>query len=432
MSPSTLHKRRVGSESGKRSTGCKRGSRLRWIECERLKEIVPSVAGAECVNEVKVIKEAIKHISRLEEAVIQRLVSCDSEMPIGTSFPETIRHPTSSFALLEHHQLDAVHWFPSSLCNTFTLTCTQSVKYIDSQIKLLLTGDPAEEYHKRETQLPLLIGSNGSEYRQSYCERTSTLLWSSVLGSLTVVRRTQKSQMSICESCKGIQSYLFTSTSLLVNRTGFLQNEVKLTHMGLNAYIDLRRVPDPQGLIMKSFSELVLEQGVVCSDHDFRPTGQSTRDRRALSHPIRERRWRTEPECVEYQWDWISESEACLATRVELRLKRQNKNIQPTTRIRCWFMALSGYAAAVVSEASSELISGLCVLQIRHQILLFKHVDIDESHQQNNFIPVFASVQLHPQQLLGYMFKSRTTGFRICFGLGHPSTSALELRKVLT
>ncbi|VDP69389.1 unnamed protein product [Echinostoma caproni] len=55
-----------------------RSRKLRWIECARLKEIVPSVAKSKRVNEVKIIKEAIKHISRLEEAVLQRL---------GTSLP---------------------------------------------------------------------------------------------------------------------------------------------------------------------------------------------------------------------------------------------------------------------------------------------------------------------------------------------------------
>ncbi|KER31656.1 hypothetical protein T265_02162 [Opisthorchis viverrini] len=113
MSPSTLHKRRIGSKSGKRSTDCRRSSRLRWIECERLKEIVPSVAGAECVNEVKVIKEAIKHISRLEEAVIQRLVSCDSEMlPVRTNITGSVSHNFLSdrlLALLMHRQTEPTH-----------------------------------------------------------------------------------------------------------------------------------------------------------------------------------------------------------------------------------------------------------------------------------------------------------------------------------
>ncbi|CAL8071425.1 unnamed protein product [Calicophoron daubneyi] len=52
-------------------------TRLRWAECERLKEIVPAVADSEDVNEVDIIKEAIKHITKLEQAVIERLASRD-------------------------------------------------------------------------------------------------------------------------------------------------------------------------------------------------------------------------------------------------------------------------------------------------------------------------------------------------------------------
>ncbi|TGZ67437.1 hypothetical protein CRM22_004782 [Opisthorchis felineus] len=112
MSPSALHRRRAVPKSGKRATTCKRGNRLRWIECERLKEIVPSVAGTECVNEVKVIKEAIKHISRLEEAVIQRLVSCEPEMPIRTNITGSVSHNFLSdnlLSLLVHRQTETTH-----------------------------------------------------------------------------------------------------------------------------------------------------------------------------------------------------------------------------------------------------------------------------------------------------------------------------------
>ncbi|KAF5403213.1 hypothetical protein PHET_03398 [Paragonimus heterotremus] len=52
----------------------KYSSKRRRLECERLKEIVPTVADEHNVNEVKIIREAIKHITRLEEAVIRRLL----------------------------------------------------------------------------------------------------------------------------------------------------------------------------------------------------------------------------------------------------------------------------------------------------------------------------------------------------------------------
>ncbi|KAF8571440.1 hypothetical protein P879_02459 [Paragonimus westermani] len=52
----------------------KYSSKRRRLECERLKEIVPTVSDEQNVNEVKIIREAIKHITRLEEAVIRRVL----------------------------------------------------------------------------------------------------------------------------------------------------------------------------------------------------------------------------------------------------------------------------------------------------------------------------------------------------------------------
>ncbi|KAF7258451.1 hypothetical protein EG68_04195 [Paragonimus skrjabini miyazakii] len=52
----------------------KYSNKRRRLECERLKEIVPTVADEQNVNEVKIIREAIKHITCLEEAVIRRLL----------------------------------------------------------------------------------------------------------------------------------------------------------------------------------------------------------------------------------------------------------------------------------------------------------------------------------------------------------------------
>uniref|UniRef100_A0A095A1M8 Uncharacterized protein n=1 Tax=Schistosoma haematobium TaxID=6185 RepID=A0A095A1M8_SCHHA len=43
------------------------------IECERLREILPTVANCENLDEVKIIQEAIKHINYLEQAVLRRL-----------------------------------------------------------------------------------------------------------------------------------------------------------------------------------------------------------------------------------------------------------------------------------------------------------------------------------------------------------------------
>lgn len=66
----------------KKTRGVK-SKNLRWVECERLREIVPSVAKCKRIDEVRIIKEAIKHISRLEEAVIQRIVAQDVSTSIN-------------------------------------------------------------------------------------------------------------------------------------------------------------------------------------------------------------------------------------------------------------------------------------------------------------------------------------------------------------
>uniref|UniRef100_A0A5K4FD32 BHLH domain-containing protein n=1 Tax=Schistosoma mansoni TaxID=6183 RepID=A0A5K4FD32_SCHMA len=55
------------------------------IECERLKEILPTVANCENLDEVKIIQEAIKHINYLEQAVLQRLNIINVETPIENS-----------------------------------------------------------------------------------------------------------------------------------------------------------------------------------------------------------------------------------------------------------------------------------------------------------------------------------------------------------
>ncbi|CAI2730668.1 unnamed protein product [Schistosoma spindalis] len=55
------------------------------IECERLKEILPTVANCENLDEVKIIQEAIKHINYLEQAVLRRLNIINVETSIENS-----------------------------------------------------------------------------------------------------------------------------------------------------------------------------------------------------------------------------------------------------------------------------------------------------------------------------------------------------------
>nr|CAH8856068.1 unnamed protein product [Trichobilharzia regenti] len=55
------------------------------IECERLKEILPTVANCEKLDEVKIIQEAIKHINHLEQAVLQRLNIVNTQTTIENS-----------------------------------------------------------------------------------------------------------------------------------------------------------------------------------------------------------------------------------------------------------------------------------------------------------------------------------------------------------
>ncbi|CAH8558126.1 unnamed protein product [Heterobilharzia americana] len=71
------------------------------IECERLKEILPSVANCEKLDEVKIIQEAIKHIDYLEQAVLQRLNIINMETSIETSASNSSSLlPTFIFKLL--------------------------------------------------------------------------------------------------------------------------------------------------------------------------------------------------------------------------------------------------------------------------------------------------------------------------------------------
>ncbi|KAH9582791.1 hypothetical protein MS3_00007427 [Schistosoma haematobium] len=55
------------------------------IECERLREILPTVANCENLDEVKIIQEAIKHINYLEQAVLRRLNIINVETSIENS-----------------------------------------------------------------------------------------------------------------------------------------------------------------------------------------------------------------------------------------------------------------------------------------------------------------------------------------------------------
>ncbi|KAA0199962.1 hypothetical protein FBUS_09710 [Fasciolopsis buskii] len=81
-----------------------RSKKLRWVECERLREIVPSVAKCKRIDEVRIIKEAIKHISRLEEAVIQRIAAQDLSISINVIGKRVADHlPSQIFLSIASH-----------------------------------------------------------------------------------------------------------------------------------------------------------------------------------------------------------------------------------------------------------------------------------------------------------------------------------------
>ncbi|CAH8586605.1 unnamed protein product [Heterobilharzia americana] len=84
MSSRGLHKY-ARSRTRSQVSYCDNYLKPHQIECERLKEILPSVANCEKLDEVKIIQEAIKHIDYLEQAVLQRLNIITMETSIETS-----------------------------------------------------------------------------------------------------------------------------------------------------------------------------------------------------------------------------------------------------------------------------------------------------------------------------------------------------------
>ncbi|TPP67094.1 hypothetical protein FGIG_03683 [Fasciola gigantica] len=80
--------------------------KLRWVECERLREIIPSVAKCKQIDEVKIIKEAIKHISRLEEAVLQRIATENPDARNNITGKRVVDYVPSQFLLSIASQAD--------------------------------------------------------------------------------------------------------------------------------------------------------------------------------------------------------------------------------------------------------------------------------------------------------------------------------------
>ncbi|CAH8539243.1 unnamed protein product [Dicrocoelium dendriticum] len=76
--------------------------KLRQLECKRLKKLVPTVADTECNNEVVIIREAIKHISTLEEAVLRRLIPIPLECHrlLDLEVPHTRRSSTNQLIMM--------------------------------------------------------------------------------------------------------------------------------------------------------------------------------------------------------------------------------------------------------------------------------------------------------------------------------------------
>ncbi|XP_018652164.1 hypothetical protein Smp_087310 [Schistosoma mansoni] len=82
------------------------------IECERLKEILPTVANCENLDEVKIIQEAIKHINYLEQAVLQRLNIINVETPIENIFCESHGSIIKATKLMKTYGQVEENYFP--------------------------------------------------------------------------------------------------------------------------------------------------------------------------------------------------------------------------------------------------------------------------------------------------------------------------------